>query len=99
MILDQLIQGVVVAAGLMLSLAYYPQLYRIWKERSAEGVSVPSFLMFSVGTTIWLLYGLYTENLILITGFMFGVVGSWLVLLSALFFRRKSVQSEPSDIQ
>lgn len=99
MILDQLISAIVIAAGLMLSLAYYPQLYRIWKARSAEGVSIPSFMMFSVGTTIWFLYGLYMDNQIMITGFMFGVAGSWLVLFSALFFRRKKVKSEPTDIQ
>lgn len=97
MILDQLISATVVLAGIMLSLAYYPQLYRIWKNGSAAGVSVSSFLMFSIGTTVWFLYGIYKNDLILISGFLLGVIGSWLVLFSTLYFRRKKVKSEPQD--
>jgi MtN3 and saliva related transmembrane protein len=99
MIFDQVIQAVVVAAGLLLSAAYYPQLYRIWRARSAEGVSLASYLMFGVGTIVWLAYGFYAQDTIIVLGFLFGAIGSWLVLLSALYFRRKKVKSEPIETE
>ena len=36
-----------------------PQLVRVLRLRSARDVSLPTFLMFSVGVFLWLLYGLY----------------------------------------
>jgi MtN3 and saliva related transmembrane protein len=37
--------------------AFIPQLVRVLKRRSARDVSLPTFLMFSVGVFLWLVYG------------------------------------------
>lgn len=39
--------------------AFVPQLARVLRLRSARDISLPTFLMFSVGVFLWLLYGLY----------------------------------------
>lgn len=39
--------------------AFVPQLARVLRLRSARDVSLPTFLMFSIGVFVWLLYGLY----------------------------------------
>ena len=39
--------------------AFVPQLVRVLRLRSARDVSLPTFVMFSVGVFLWLLYGLY----------------------------------------
>ena len=75
-------------AGIMMSVGYYPQAYKIWKEKSSKDVSKLSYIIFGVGTTIWMLYGLYIKNWTIFWSFIFGVVGSWLVLILILVYKK-----------
>jgi len=86
---DQLIQAVVTVVGVALSLAYYPQAWKIWKQKSAHDVSLFSYVLFAVGTTTWTLYGFYRQDIPIISAFLFGALGSWLVLALPLYSRRK----------
>ena len=45
-----------VAATLTTS-AFIPQVYKIYKEKSAVGISLTMYLIFFVGLSLWLLYG------------------------------------------
>jgi len=38
--------------------AFVPQVIRVWRLKSAEEISLTTFLVFSVGTLAWLIYGL-----------------------------------------
>lgn len=78
--------------GVVLSLGYYFQAYSIIKKRSAEGVSLSSYIIFAVGTLTWLVYGIALRDLSIITGFFFGVIGSWFVLILMLIYRNKRPQ-------
>lgn len=40
------------------TLSFVPQVLQIWKTRSAKDVSLPMYLMFTVGVICWLVYGL-----------------------------------------
>lgn len=40
--------------------AFVPQLLRVMKLRSARDISLGTFLLFSTGVGLWLMYGLYT---------------------------------------
>jgi MtN3 and saliva related transmembrane protein len=42
--------------------AFVPQLLRVLKLRSAREISLGTFLLFSVGVFLWLLYGIYTGS-------------------------------------
>ncbi len=85
---EQTITVLVSAAGVLLSLGYYPQAYRIWKNRSAEDISIPSYIVLILGTNIYLAYGLYRHDVVLISGFLLGAIGSWLILILTLYYRR-----------
>jgi MtN3 and saliva related transmembrane protein len=50
------------AAAFCTTAAFVPQLVRILKLRSAREISLPTFLLFSVGVFLWLLYGIYTNS-------------------------------------
>ena len=45
-----------VAATLTTS-AFIPQVYKVYKEKSAVGISLTMYLIFFVGLSLWLLYG------------------------------------------
>lgn len=42
--------------------AFVPQLLRVLKLRSAREISLGTFLLFSIGVALWLMYGLYTGS-------------------------------------
>ena len=69
--------------GIMMSLGYYPQAYKIYKSKSAKDVSLPTFVIFGVGTVTWTIYGFYTKDLTIILGFL---VGFWFVVGNRLGF-------------
>lgn len=46
------------AAGLLTTLAFVPQVFKIWKSRSARDVSLPAFATFTLGVALWLAYGI-----------------------------------------
>lgn len=57
-----LIDGLGYAAAFCTTVAFVPQLVRVLRLRSARDVSLPTFLVFSIGIFLWLLYGLYTGS-------------------------------------
>jgi uncharacterized protein with PQ loop repeat len=75
--------------GIIMSLGYYPQAYSIWKKKSAGNVSKLSYIIFAIGTTTWLAYGILINSLTIILSFGLGVIGSWLVLILTFVYRKK----------
>ena len=46
------------AAGFLTTAAFVPQVTKVWKDRSAKDLSLKTFIAFSAGVTLWLIYGL-----------------------------------------
>jgi MtN3 and saliva related transmembrane protein len=44
-------------AGFLTTIAFVPQVGRIWRTRSARDVSLATFVAFTLGVALWLLYG------------------------------------------
>lgn len=44
-------------AGALTTVAFWPQLQRTWKTRSADDVSLAMLLTFTTGVFLWLVYG------------------------------------------
>ena len=42
--------------------AFIPQVMKVWRERGAPGISTFMYLMFILGVTLWLFYGLALES-------------------------------------
>ena len=79
----------VTLVGVLMSLGYYPQIYKIIKTKSAKDVSLISYIIFSFGTTTWFIYGIVKKDPIIFFGFIFGVIGSILVLFLKIFYKKK----------
>ena len=85
--MQNFIQILATIMGVVMSLGYYPQAFKIWKTKSSGDISVPSFIIFGLGTFTWLMYGIYINDWTIIISFVFGVVGSWLVLILSLLYK------------
>jgi MtN3 and saliva related transmembrane protein len=72
--------------------AFVPQLVRVVRLRSARDISLPTFLMFSVGVFLWLLYGLYTGSKPVIASNAVTLVLSVSILVLKLHYDRRASQ-------
>ena len=45
------------AAGFLTTVAFVPQVTKVWKDRSAKELSLKTFVAFSTGVILWLVYG------------------------------------------
>ena len=45
-------------AGTLTTVAFVPQVVKIWKAKSADDISFGTFFIFSLGVFFWLVYGI-----------------------------------------
>ncbi|WP_434686328.1 SemiSWEET transporter [Pseudanabaena minima] len=45
-------------AASLTTLAFLPQVIKIWRSRSTKDISLPMLITFIAGVTLWLIYGL-----------------------------------------
>ena len=45
-------------AGAFTTIAFIPQVLKIWKTKQARDISLGMFAIFSIGVLLWLLYGI-----------------------------------------
>ena len=50
------------AAATMTTISFLPQLIRVVKLRTARDISLGKFLIFTVGTLFWLVYGVLSRS-------------------------------------
>lgn len=50
-------------AGAMTTIAFLPQLFKVWRSKSAEDISMTWLIIFSSGVLLWLIYGLLLGQL------------------------------------
>ncbi len=49
-------------AATLTTIAFIPQVIKTWKLRSARDLSLPTFVIFSTGIFLWLVYGIFIGN-------------------------------------
>ena len=85
MVLDIILESLATITGIVSSFAMLPQIYRIFKRKSAKDISIWTFGYMLVAGVIWFLYGIniqsfpiWVSNLIgSLT--MLGVIAGWLL--------------------
>jgi len=54
-------------AGLCTTVAFVPQLVRVYRTRSTKDISLGMFLVFCMGVSLWLVYGLRVGAMPIVT--------------------------------
>jgi MtN3 and saliva related transmembrane protein len=85
--LVEILSIVVSIFGVLMSIGYFPQAYRIWKNKSAENISLITYFIFFIGCFTWLVYGVLLQDIPIMVSFIVGVIGSFLVLFMSLKYR------------
>lgn len=55
-----------IIAGALSCTTFLPQVLKTWKSKSTKDVSLNTFLIASVSTTLWLVYGLLIHSISII---------------------------------
>jgi len=50
-------------AGSFTTIAFFPQVLKTWKSRSAKDLSLGMFSIFTIGVGLWLAYGILINDL------------------------------------
>ena len=80
--------GIGIVAGVLTTLAFVPQVIRVWRTRSARDLSLASFAIFTAGVALWLLYGVAIDALPVIVANAVTLVLAAAILVMKLAFDR-----------
>ena len=61
-------------SGIAGTLAFIPQVYKIFKRKSAKDISIVSYLFLLLTSIIWVLYGLEIQSYPLLTTNLIGSI-------------------------
>jgi MtN3 and saliva related transmembrane protein len=75
-------------AGATTTLAFLPQVLKVWKSRSVQDISLGMYLVITVGLALWVWYGFRT-------GSMPVVVGNGLILLQTVLVLVAKIRFTP----
>ena len=70
------------AAGILTTIAFLPQLLHTWRTESAKDISLGMILTFCTGVLLWLIYGFMIQSLpvMLANGVTFVLSGAILAM-------------------
>ena len=64
--MNGLIDSIGLAAGLLTTTAFIPQVWKIYRTKSGKDISARMFSLFSAGIVLWLVYGVLLQSMPLI---------------------------------
>ena len=53
-------------AAICTTSAFVPQVYKTWRDKSTEAISLTMYLVFLTGTILWLVYGIHIDSISII---------------------------------
>ena len=83
MALNSEIIGLIAAS--LTTAAFVPQVYKTWKTKSVDELSLTMYLVFFTGIVLWVIYGIFINSLSIILA---NTITGLLVLL-LIFFKLK----------
>ncbi len=67
-------------AAILTTVAFIPQVYKVWQTKSVSGMSLTMYLIFFCGVLLWLVYGLIINSLPMIMGNAVTIVLTLIIL-------------------
>ena len=75
--------------GTIGGLANIPQVYRIFKRKSAKDISIITYAMVLAAVIIWVLYGIEIKDFPIIISNIFATISAALVILGWFLYGRE----------
>jgi|TARA_B100001093_G_scaffold228383_1_gene219008 MtN3 and saliva related transmembrane protein len=84
--IDPVYEVIGLTAAFLTTSAFIPQVYKIYKEKNADGISLTMYIILFIGVILWFVYGLLIGSLSIIIAN--GVTA--LLQLSIIIFKLKN---------
>ena len=76
-------------AGIMTTSSFFPQAYKIWKTKNADGVSTTMYFVMLSGVCLWAIYGFLINSTSIILFNIFTLI----IILMILYFKIQNKDS------
>lgn len=84
-----LVTGIGLTAAVLTTLAFLPQVVKVWRSHRADDISLGMYGLFCVGIVLWLVYGVLTDDLPIILANAVTLALAGCVLGLVLRYRRR----------
>ncbi|MDD2769212.1 MAG: SemiSWEET transporter [Methylococcus sp.] len=74
-------------AGTLTTVSFVPQVWKLWKSRSAEDISFGMFSIFAAGVVLWLIYGIMIHAVPIVLANSVSLVLVTAILVMKIAFR------------
>lgn len=74
------------AAGATTTLAFLPQVLKVWRSRSVQDISLGMYLVITAGLALWVWYGFRTGSVPVMVGNSLILLQTILVLVAKIRF-------------
>jgi len=70
------------AAATLTTIAFIPQVWKVWRTRHAADISMGMYVLFTIGVALWLTYGILIESwpIIMANSFTLALAGAVLAM-------------------
>jgi MtN3 and saliva related transmembrane protein len=82
-----MVEGLGLVAGFLTTVAYVPQVVKIWRSKTARDVSLRTFAALTLGIAAWLVYGIAKHDLPLVLWNAVTLVLAGAILVMKLRYR------------
>ena len=74
-------------AGTLTTISFLPQLIKTWRTKSAKDISAIMLAVLSAGVVLWLIYGIYLDQLPIIIANLFTLILASMILILKVRYR------------
>jgi MtN3 and saliva related transmembrane protein len=82
-------------AGVLTTVAFVPQLLKIYASKSGKDVSARMFIIFSAGVALWLVYGIVIRSAPVIIANLVTLLLSIAIMALKVYYGRRERGGEP----
>ena len=76
------------SAALLTTIAFLPQLYKTWRTKSADDVSLIMLILFIIGLICWIIYGLKIDSIPILVANIVTFIFNFSILILKITFRK-----------
>ena len=79
-----------IVAGTLTTIAFVPQVLRVWRTRTARDLSLATFAIFTTGVGLWLVYGVMIASLpVILANAVTLLLAGAILVMKVAFDRRR----------
>ncbi len=77
-------------AAVLTTSGFVPQVYKSWKTKSVDGVSLTMFMVLFIGIICWFFYGLLIDSIsVILANLISGLLVLVQIILKILYHKKK----------